>query len=125
MIKRYIVTVLVLLMLTPVNAGASAWMAESSSGVGADEMAMAEMHMAGHDHEAMMASPAKQSMMDAHDHGSKDCDDYCMNCSNHCSSTAITSSSNSTFERDRKFNRTITGNTFSRAYLLYRPPIFA
>ena len=116
MIKRYIVSVLVLLMLTPVNAGASAWMAESSSGVGADEMAMAEMHMAGHDHEAMM---------DAHDHGSKDCNDYCMNCSNHCSSTAITPFSRSTFERDRKFNRTITGNTFSRAYLLYRPPMFA
>ncbi|MDA0281612.1 MAG: hypothetical protein O3C29_14455 [Proteobacteria bacterium] len=125
MIKRYIVTALVLLMLAPVNAGASAWMAESAPGVGPDKMAMAEMHMAGHDHKAMMDSSAKQSMMDAHDHGSEDCDDYCMNCSNHCSSTAITPSSGSTFERDRKFNRTITGNIFSRSSKLYRPPIFA
>lgn len=125
MIKRYIVTALVLLMLAPVNVGAAAWMVESSSVVKPDEMAMAEMHMTGHDHAAMMDSSAKQSMMAAHDHGSQDCDDYCMNCSNHCSSTAIIPSSSSTFERDRKFNRTISGNTFSRAYLLYRPPIFA
>lgn len=121
MIKRYIVTVLVLLMLAPVNAGAAAWMTESAPAADA----MAQMHMAGHDHEAMMDSSAKQAMMDAHDHSSEDCDDYCMNCSNHCSSTAITPSSSSTFEVDRKFHRTHTGNTFSRAYLLYRPPISA
>ena len=122
MIKRYIVTALVLLMLAPVNAGASAWMADSSSVVETEETAMVEMLMTGHDHEAMMDSSQKQTMMDGHDHGADDCDDYCMNCSNHCSSTAIIPSSNSTFELDRKFNRTITGNTLNRAYLLYRPP---
>lgn len=125
MIKRYIATALVLIMLAPLNAGASAWMAESASMVEADEAAMTQMLMAGHDHEEMMSPIQKQSMMDAHDHGPDDCDDYCMNCSNHCSGTAIIPSANSTFELDRKFNRTITGNTLSRAYLLYRPPIFA
>lgn len=100
-------------------------MAESSSGVETGEMAMAEMPMPGHDHAAMMDSRQKQAMMDAHDHGPEDCDDYCMNCSNHCSSTVIISSSSSSFALDRKFNRTITGNTLSRTYLLYRPPISA
>ena len=125
MIKRYIVTALVLIMLAPLNAGASVWMAESSSVVDADEVAVAQMHMAGHDHGAMMGSGQKQAMMDAHDHGSEDCDDYCMNCSNHCFSTAIIPSSSNIFALDRKFDRTITGNTLSRAYLLYRPPISA
>lgn len=125
MIKRYIAAALVLIMLAPLNAGAAAWMAESSSVVDADEMAMTQMLKLGHDHAAMMDSSQKQSMMDAHDHGSEDCDDYCMNCSNHCSSTAIIPSSSSSFALDRKFSRTIAGNTFSRAYLLYRPPISA
>jgi hypothetical protein len=119
------ITALVLIMFAPLNVGASAWMAESSSVVDPDEIVMTQMFMTGHDHEAMMDSPQKQSMMDAHDHGSEDCDDYCMNCSSHCSSTAIIPSSSSPFELDRKFDRIITGNTFSRAYLLYRPPIFA
>lgn len=125
MIKRYIITALVLLMLAPLNAGASAWMAESSPMVETDEVAMAEMLMPGHDHGAMMGSSEKQSMMDAHDHDAEDCDDYCMNCSNHCSSTAIVPSSSNIFELDRKFNRTITGDTSSRASLLFRPPISA
>ncbi|MBL4574185.1 MAG: hypothetical protein JKY86_14120 [Gammaproteobacteria bacterium] len=120
---RYIITALVLLMLAPVNAGASAWMVDSSSVVEAGETVTAEMHMTGHEHEANMGSSQKQSMMDAHDHGSEDCDDYCMNCSNHYSSTAITPSLSSTFETDRKFDRTITGTTLNRAYLLFRPPI--
>lgn len=125
MIKRYIVTVLVLLMLAPENVGVSAWMAESSTVVDADEIAMADMHMAGHDHEAMMDSSHKLSMVDAHEHGSEDCDDYCMNCSNHCSNTAIIPSSSSIFGPDQKFISITTGNTLSRAYLLYRPPISA
>jgi hypothetical protein len=107
-------------MFLPVNAGASSWMDESSSVVKSEEM-----HMAGHDHEAMMDSEQKPSSMDAHDHGSEDCDDYCMNCSTHCTSAAIIPSSSSTFELDRKFNRSITGYTSSYAYLLYRPPISA
>lgn len=125
MIKRYIVTALVLIMFAPLNVGASAWMDESSSVVDADETAMAQMHMAGHDHEAMMGSAQQQVMMDVHDHSAEDCDDYCMNCSNHCSSTAIIPTLSHVFELDRKFTRTLTGNTFSRAYLLYRPPISA
>ena len=125
MIKRYIVTVLVLLMLAPENVGVSAWMAESSTVVDADEIAMADMHMAGHDHEAMMDSSHKLSMVDAHEHGSEDCDDYCINCSNHCSNTAIIPSSSSIFGPDQKFISITTGNTLSRAYLLYRPPISA
>jgi hypothetical protein len=125
MIKRYLVTALVILMLAPLNAGAAAWMAESPSVADDGEMTMSQMVMTGHDHEAMMSSHQKQSMMDAHDHGSEDCEDYCMNCSNHCSSTALIPSSGNIFELDRKFNRTITGNTLSRAYLLFRPPISA
>ena len=124
MIKRYVATTLVLIMLAPLNAGASAWMAESSSMVDADQMAMTQMIAMGHDHKAMSAGQ-KQAMMDAHDHGPEDCDDYCMNCSNHCSSTAIIPYASNTFELDRRFNRILTGNTLSRAYLLYRPPIFA
>jgi len=125
MIKRYIATALILILLAPLNAGASAWMADSSSMVDVDEMAMTQMLMMGHDHEVMMSAGQQQAMMDAHDHGPDDCDDYCMSCSNHCSSTAIIPSSSSTIEFDRRFNRTLTGGTLSRAYLLYRPPIFA
>jgi len=116
MIRRYIITSLVLVMFLPVNAGASSWMDESSSVVKSEEM-----HMA--DHEAMMDSEQKPSLMDAHD--SEDCDDYCINCSTHCSIAGIIPSSNSAFELDRKFNRSISGCTSNYAYLLYRPPISA
>ena len=66
MIKRYIVTALVLIMLAPLNAGASVWMAESSSVVDADEVAVAQMHMAGHDHGAMMGSGQKHRGIRTH-----------------------------------------------------------
>ena len=125
MTKRYIITALILVMLAPLNAGASPWMAQSSSDPGAGEMAMPQMGMAGHDHGALMSSGQQQTMMDAHDHSAEDCDDYCMNCSNHCSSTAILTSPNDTFELDRGFHKTFTVETLRRAYLLYRPPIRA
>ncbi|PCI76999.1 MAG: hypothetical protein COB20_09310 [SAR86 cluster bacterium] len=125
MIKRYIITALVLIVLAPLNAGAAAWMTQSPTVGDTGEMPMAQMDMAGHDHESMMSSGQKQLMMDAHDHGSDDCDDYCMNCSNHCSSTAILSSSNDIFELDREFHKTLAGDTSNRAYLLFRPPIRA
>lgn len=84
-----------------------------------------EIHMSGHDHEAMMDSGQNQAMVDAHDHGSEGCDDHCMNCSTHYSSAAIINSSVSIFESSRKFIRTLTGDISSRPNLLYRPPIYA
>lgn len=121
--KRYIVTALVFVMLAPLNVVASAWMTQSSSVIAADETAMAQEHMMGHDHEAMTSSGQKQAMMDAHEHDAEDCDDYCMNCSSHCSSTAIPTSANDIIELDQKFNKILSGETSSRSYLLFRPPI--
>lgn len=125
MTKRYILSLLILIMLAPLNVGASAWMAKSFSVIDADDAAITQMHVVGHDHQAMMNSGQKQSMMDAHNHSAEDCDDYCMTCSNHSYSSAITSFSNTTRELDRKFSLANVSYTLSRAYLLYRPPIRA
>jgi hypothetical protein len=123
MIKRYILSFLILIMLAPLNVGASAWVAQSFSAVDADETLVTQMHAVGHDHQAMTSSGQTQSMMDAHNHSAEDCDDYCMTCSNHSSSSAVTSFSNTTLELDRKFSLSSASYTLSRAYLLYRPPI--
>ena len=81
--------------------------------------------MMAHDHDSMMSAEHKQSMMDAHYHGAEECDDYCMNCSSHCSSTAIISSPSDAYDFDRKFGRATAVDTSSLVYLLYRPPICA
>jgi len=125
MIKQTIVTVLILVLLAPLNAGASAWMSQSSSMTNDVELAMSPMHMPDHDHETMLRTAGKPSTMDTHDHSPEDCDEYCMNCVNHCSSTAISSSLIEIFELNHEFETTITSDILSRAYLLYRPPIRA
>lgn len=121
MIQRTIVTALILLLLAPVNAGAAAWMNNSSA---ANDAATPSMHMAGHDHQAMLDAGHQGAMDETHDHSSGDCD-YCMSCSNHCASTALVSIYKDSFALNREFATTISADTLNRVYLLFRPPIRA
>jgi len=122
MIKRYIVTALILALLAPLNMGASAWMNPASAAAVASNKDMSQMHMNAHDHKAMLSSGQEQAKIGTHDHSLEECD-LCMNCSNHCSSTAIVASFKDRFDLDREFATGITGDTSSRVDLLFRPPI--
>lgn len=120
--RRLIATLLMLILIAPINAVAAASMVVTISA----EQGMTSAHQlshAGHGGHAMHAPEQLSSMSATHDHNADDCDDYCMSCSNHCSSSAIVSSSKNTFELDREFEYPASAHTLSRAYLLFRPPI--
>jgi len=122
--KQYIATALILILLAPVNMGASAWMNLSSISANTGDAEMTQMHTTDHDHAAMLSIGQEQSMTNAHDHSVQDCG-FCMNCSNHCSTNALIASFKNHFELDREFATTIAGDTMSRVSLLFRPPISA
>lgn len=127
MIRKLIVTVLMMIFVVPVNAVAAASMAVSISTVlHGDSPALETLHARHSEHAMTVTSTGSGTdMIIAHDHNVEDCDDYCMSCSNHCSSSGIVSSSKNSFERDREFEDFATAHTLSRAYLLFRPPIRA
>lgn len=129
MFRKQIVTLLLLLLIAPVNSVAAASMAVSvtvAHGAMAMEKAAGDSH-AMHEMTVEMAAPDMlvAHNLDSHNHSPEDCDDYCMSCSNHCSSSAIVSSSKNSFELDREFAELTSAHTLSRAYLLFRPPIRA
>ena len=98
---------------------------EQSHGEMHDEMHN-EMHNEMHQelHKQMHEEPEElQSSAHMHEHDADDCDEYCMNCSNHCSSTAIVTTSAHPFALDRKFSRAASADLSTRATLLFRPPI--
>lgn len=164
---RRLVTILVLIMLAPLNVWAQASMpaatgveahdasAATSTGHGHhDHMAHAAVHIPDHGevheqvhgevngkvHDEMhkemhgemhnelheqMHEETEESQSSGHvyEHDSDDCDEYCMNCSNHCSSTAIVTTAAHPFMLNRKFSRAASANLSTRATLLFRPPI--
>ena len=123
MAGRLLSVFLMLLVLVPPGAGLSV----------AQDMppAMAVLHdrPASHPEHAadasIQATHHAHAMMTAHDHGAAECDDYCMNCSSHCYTTAIVSSGNSFPVSASPSARLESGDTTDRAYLLFRPPIRA
>lgn len=124
MLRKLIVTVLMLILTAPINAVASASMAISIAAYH-DAMPTQQLVHGSHaSHDAAIASQNKTKSA-AHDHSDEDCDDYCMSCSNHCSSSAIVTSSKHDFELEREFEDLASAHTLSRAYLLFRPPIRA
>jgi len=125
MIKRTIISALIVVLLVPLNALATSAMSQPSMSMDGATSSMSHMQMAGHDHQAMMSSAEKLSMMDAHDHSEEDCEEYCMSCTNHCSSNAIIASTGDTFDRLREFRVSLNSHTISRTYLFFRPPIRA
>lgn len=122
---KILATALILILLAPFNGVASSAM---QLGIAASPMADHAMTMdeaGSHDHSAMAGDGHLQTMMESHDHGEEDCDEYCMSCSNHCSSTAIISGSAQTFDPSARFARCTVAHVANRADLLFRPPIRA
>jgi len=131
MIKRIIIAVMLVFLVAPVNMmAAPVWMNLPSATADNTDMALSALHMPEHYHNTVLGMEKDsnhdqdKAMTNAHDHDNEDCG-YCMNCSNHCSTTAIISSFKDNFELAREFDTTSAGATMSRVSLLFRPPISA
>lgn len=130
MLKRTLILSLIAILALPVNAGAATWMAMSMAD--GDEFAptldsSADLH-AGHQHAMNMGNnqssdSAAQQKHDQHD--AEDCDEHCLFCSSHCSSSGIASTATD-FDSQRNLQAcVVTGFKLTREYLLYRSPIHA
>lgn len=120
-------SLLIVILVFPLNAGAAAWMAMSM-----DDTAHLEMAGHSHAHALQMMPPAgidgpvvAQSSSPHSEHNSADCEEHCASCSNHCSSTAIISSHHNLFDTDEQRVDFLAGMTLYRHEMLFRPPIFA
>lgn len=58
-------------------------------------------------------------------HDSKDCENHCMTCANHCSSSGIISAATEVQRAVQLLIGIRPGNTLIRSNLIYRPPINA
>lgn len=125
MINKLVISVLIVLLSIPPSAGTTAWMAMSMSDSGPASASLMPMD-AMHQHHMPSAASGQASAEDpgqAHDHREADCEEHCMSCSSHCSSTAIVSSSRYYFDPVQHLAGTLTGATSNRHELLFRPPI--
>ena len=60
-----------------------------------------------------------------HEQSEEDCEEYCMSCSNHCSSLAVVSSQPKRYGQIRLQAATTAGPTLAHAELLFRQPFRA
>ncbi len=145
MLKNLLAHCLIVLLLLPLNATAGAAMGDafgSSDSLGNEDPAMTmAAHGVHHDvsaettlymahdaepaHAAIMQDSQQQAMMAAHEHGAEDCDEFCMNCSNHCSSTAIVTGGEHVMDLQRRYVLADREAAISFTYLLFRPPILS
>jgi len=114
------------MILVPPGSGLYGMSAVASAAPSADAASMQVSEpAAGHPLHAVEMSSPGHAMMAAHDHDAAECDEYCMNCSSHCYTTAIVSSGSSSPHSASLSTGLESGDTADRAYLLFRPPIRA
>lgn len=121
------ISLLVMLLVAPLNTSAAAWMAMSMSN---SEQHVQHMTMPDSDHSLHMSvtrgeSPAHSQVSQAHEHDASDCEEHCASCTNHCSSLGIVTSTMGPFNLENHRLGAIPGTTFNRSDLLFRPPILA
>lgn len=123
--RRLLIVALILTVLAPPGVGLVGMQGIPSVAISGEGMPMLQpsgddarrsMHIAG-------AAGHDNAMMEAHDHSAAECDEYCMNCSSHCTSTAIVSSGSIFLAPASQPHRFASGTTADRAFLLFRPPI--
>lgn len=150
MLQKSLAIALILLMIAPLNVGASAVMAmsmvdgghwalaagdhKSAPRVGHKSESNLKHHdeySAGHQPHGLSTAKAESHGLhanhtDAHDqHSEEDCQEYCMSCSNHCSSLAVLSSHAANFTQARVLSAASIGVSSNHSDLLLRPPISA
>lgn len=121
--RNLIIACLILLLGLPLEAAAASWMSrgvtEHDAGLHADP----DLAATGSHHHV----GAAYHLGDQHQHSmtpvEHNCDDDCMNCSSHCFSAALVSVAGAAPDRTESVSAPPGGNSLSRAYLLFRPPI--
>ena len=124
--QKILISLLIMLLVAPLNTSAAAWMAMSMSNSEqhVQHMTMPDdhgLHMSATRGESSDHSHASQ----AHAHDASDCEEHCASCTNHCSSLGIVTSSSGPFDPGHQFAGTVPGPTSNRSELLFRPPILA
>jgi len=132
MLKLSLTSLLILMLASPLNAGAVSWMAASmddSEHAGTLHQVHAA-HVAYATHSAHTDNSAIMELSDQaatggqlHEHDSADCEEHCASCSNHCSSLAIVSSQQHGIVGDRHPAGFQSGLLLHHHDTLFRPPI--
>ena len=120
MLKNTLVSLLIVLLAAPLDAGAAAWMAMSMDQPDQPAMTMQD----GSVHRMAMAEAVDSAAAPlAHDHDEVDCEEHCLSCHNHCSSAAIVSSSQDSLVPAHLHTGFRSAAALNRIDLLFRPPI--
>lgn len=112
-----------MLISLPLNAGAAAWMAMSMDNSSQHSITMDSAHK---DHMESTDTKSIEFMDIPHsqNHDESDCEEHCLSCSNHCSTTVIGPSSQDQFDLKRLLDGVLPGVTLiSRLDTPFRPPI--
>ena len=124
--RKVLISLLVTLLVVPLNTSAAAWMAMSMSNseqhvqhMTNKESGISSYMTAAHSE----TFDGPQAVM-THEHDASDCEDHCASCSNHCSTLGIVTSTLGLFDPDRCIAGSLSGMTTNRFELLFRPPIF-
>jgi hypothetical protein len=125
--RKALISLLVLLLVAPLNASAASWMAMS--------MSHSDLHQqhavsedAGHNHHkagSQMATHDDAQSGQHHEHTAADCEEHCASCTNHCSSLGIVTSAEGLIDTERSVVGMLFGAPSNRFELLFRPPILA
>ncbi len=124
MLRRALINLLVLFILTPLSINASIGKAiDGGDRLQADEDYMTMSH-ADHGSSDQLAD-RKSHDPAVHDHDSSGCEEHCSSCSNHCSSLGIVTSSQHLVCTDQTLVAASAGVVCDRLEHLFRPPIFS
>ena len=124
MLKSSLIVVLSLVVGLPSSIAAESWMALSMVEMEHESTQSMTMHDShGEQHTVSAMGHSSTHAVDAHEHDKADCDEYCMSCSSHCSSSAIISNELIMLEQNIKQLIAHSASIAARAKRLYRPPI--
>ena|GEM_PF-1756843 len=122
--RRLPIWLLILVVLVPPGAGLAsgqAWSGEESTSSEVEGSQPAHCR-----HPEALTVESKhpgQAMMEAHVHSAAECEQYCMNCSSHCFTSAFGDATVPFPVFSSRFGKPVFGELSDQAELLLRPPI--
>ena len=119
------ISLLVLLLVAPLNASAASWMAMSMSSSD-HHMQLASLSDVDHDIHSLhphIDSHGDPKSAQPHEHDAADCEEHCASCTNHCSSLGIVTTTQGRIDTEVGVTGMLIGAPSNHFELLFRPPI--
>ena len=143
--KKALISLLVALLVAPLNASAASWMAMSMSNsdhhLQHEHSFHGDTHHNGHGvdpflethdfldipetHNALLTFESHGDPQSAqhHEHNAADCEEHCASCTNHCSSLGIVTTTQGRIDTEADVTGMLSGTPSNYFELLFRPPI--